>query len=193
MQIIGVYNNCICYAGADSWWNVWRVHPYIQVATDTERGRHASVYWIWMGTTAAVFMALNCYVGWWYQRLVRHRFQRVVKAMLMGGDGGVVGGGGREGEGGSEVGGGPLSPSVGGGSEVGDREPLLGTLTVPDGGMEGRGRPSLDSHGSGKGRASNEGSVRQQDTEEALAGIDGGVGAGVGIPLQFYQPLTRAM
>lgn len=34
-----------------------------------------------MGLTAAIFMALNTYLGWWYQRLVRHRFQRAVKAM----------------------------------------------------------------------------------------------------------------
>lgn len=83
MQIIGVYNNCICYAGANSWWNIWRVHPTIQLATDTANARQASVYWIWMGSTAAVFMALNCYVGWWYQRLIRHRFQRAVKAMYV--------------------------------------------------------------------------------------------------------------
>jgi hypothetical protein len=34
-----------------------------------------------MGSTATVFMAVNCYVGWWYQRLIRHRFTDAVKAM----------------------------------------------------------------------------------------------------------------
>jgi len=36
-----------------------------------------------MGLVAAIFMALNTYLGWWYQRLVRHRFQRAVKAMYV--------------------------------------------------------------------------------------------------------------
>jgi hypothetical protein len=36
-----------------------------------------------MGSTATVFMAVNCYIGWLYQRLIRHRFIDVVKAMYM--------------------------------------------------------------------------------------------------------------
>lgn len=36
-----------------------------------------------MGSTATVFMAINCYIGWWYQRLIRHRFIDVVKSMYM--------------------------------------------------------------------------------------------------------------
>ena len=34
-----------------------------------------------MGSTATVFMAVNCYIGWWYQRLIRHRFTDAVKNM----------------------------------------------------------------------------------------------------------------
>jgi hypothetical protein len=33
---------------------------------------------VFAGSVATVFMALNCYIGWWYQRLIRHRFTEVV-------------------------------------------------------------------------------------------------------------------
>jgi hypothetical protein len=81
MQIVGVYRNCICYANANTWWNIDAINPAINLASDTLNARNASGYWIWMGSTATVFMALNCYFGWWYQRLVRKRFTDAVKDM----------------------------------------------------------------------------------------------------------------
>jgi len=83
MQIVGVYRNCICYAGANNWWNINKINPAVNLASDTQDARNSSVYWIWMGSTATVFMAVNCYIGWWYQRLIRHRFTDAVKAMYM--------------------------------------------------------------------------------------------------------------
>jgi hypothetical protein len=81
IQIVGVYHNCICYAGATSWWNINNLNPAFNLASDTQDARNSSGYWIWMGSTATVFMAVNCYIGWWYQRLTRHRFTHTVKDM----------------------------------------------------------------------------------------------------------------
>ena len=81
MQITGVFRNCICYTDARTWWNINNIDPAVNLATDTQDARNSSVYWIKMGSTATVFMAVNCYIGWWYQRLIRHRFTDAVKKM----------------------------------------------------------------------------------------------------------------
>jgi hypothetical protein len=83
MQIVGIYRNCICAAGAKHWWNINKVNPPINLATDTIDARNASIYWIWMGSLATVFMALTAYIGWWYQRLIRKRFTDAVKEMYI--------------------------------------------------------------------------------------------------------------
>ncbi|KAH9224795.1 hypothetical protein DL95DRAFT_473428 [Leptodontidium sp. 2 PMI_412] len=83
MQISGVYRNCICYAGSENWYNVTTKNPMIQVANDTEAARNASQYWIWMRVFAAIFLAFNCYIGWWYQMFNRRRFTEVVKNMFV--------------------------------------------------------------------------------------------------------------
>jgi hypothetical protein len=81
MQITGVFRNCICYTDARTWWNINNIDPAVNLASDTQDARNSSVYWIKMGSTATVFMAVNCYIGWWYQRLIRHRFTDAVKKM----------------------------------------------------------------------------------------------------------------
>ncbi|PMD49027.1 hypothetical protein L207DRAFT_477734 [Hyaloscypha variabilis F] len=81
MQITGVFRNCICYTDARTWWNINNIDPTVNLASDTQDARNSSVYWIKMGSTATVFMAVNCYIGWWYQRLIRHRFTDAVKKM----------------------------------------------------------------------------------------------------------------
>ena len=83
MQISGVYRNCICYAGSENWYNVKAKNPLVQVANDTEAARNASQYWIWMGIFATIFMAVNCYVGWWYQMFIRRRFTEAVRNMVV--------------------------------------------------------------------------------------------------------------
>lgn len=82
MQIIGVYRNCVCYAISSSWWDIEKVNPMINLATDTQAARDSSVYWIWMGSVATMFMAWTTYVGWWYQKLIRRRFTDAVKEMF---------------------------------------------------------------------------------------------------------------
>src|ERR1700693_3521113 len=34
-----------------------------------------------MGALATVFIAVTCYGGWWYQRMIRHKFIEAVKRM----------------------------------------------------------------------------------------------------------------
>lgn len=36
-----------------------------------------------MGLTSTVFMTVVCYIGWWYQRLVRRRFEYAVEEMYI--------------------------------------------------------------------------------------------------------------
>ena len=83
MQITGVFRNCICYSDARTWYNINNINPAVDLASDTLDARNSSHFWIKMGTTATVFMALNCYIGWWYQRLIRHRFTDAVKVMYV--------------------------------------------------------------------------------------------------------------
>lgn len=83
MQITGVFRNCICYSDARTWYNINNINPAVDLASDTLDARNSSHFWIKMGSTATVFMALNCYIGWWYQRLIRHRFTDAVKAMYV--------------------------------------------------------------------------------------------------------------
>jgi hypothetical protein len=65
MQTIGVFRNCICASPPSSWVNINAINPSINLATDTQAARDSSVYWLWMGTSAAWFMIVVTYVGWW--------------------------------------------------------------------------------------------------------------------------------
>ncbi|KAG4428815.1 hypothetical protein IFR05_015700 [Cadophora sp. M221] len=83
LQIIGVFRNCICRAHASFWWNISKANPVINMATDTQEARGSSYWWMWMGASATVFMVLACYIGWWYQRLVKRRFEFAVEEMYI--------------------------------------------------------------------------------------------------------------
>ena len=83
MQLLGVFRSCLCGVGVKYWYNISKINPLINLATDTAGARNASVSWIWMGSTASVFMALTCYIGWWYQKLIRRRFTDAVKDLYI--------------------------------------------------------------------------------------------------------------
>ena len=79
MQVMGVYKNCFCYVNAPYW---SKIHlATVGVASDTVEQRNSSQNWISMGITATAFMAVTCYIGWWYQRLLRHRFAKEVESL----------------------------------------------------------------------------------------------------------------
>lgn len=82
LQIVGVFRNCICKTTADHWLKgLAKTNPRINLATDTEDARISSGAWIVMGALATAFMAVTCYGGWWYQRMIRHKFIEAVKGM----------------------------------------------------------------------------------------------------------------
>jgi hypothetical protein len=83
MQIIGVFRNCLCAAGLSDWWHIGQVNPAINLAADTQEARDSSYSWLWMGSVASAFMVVICYVGWWYQRLVRRRFEYAVEELYI--------------------------------------------------------------------------------------------------------------
>lgn len=78
MQVMGVYRNCFCYVIASEWWKImfrrWDPGYVINVAVDTQDLRNSSQNWVDMGIIATSFMAVACYVGYWYQRSIRKRF-----------------------------------------------------------------------------------------------------------------------
>lgn len=86
MQVMGVYRNCFCYVIASEWWRIMlrRRDPgyVINVAVDTQKLRNSSQNWVYMGTVASGFMAVACYVGYWYQRSIRKRFVEEVENLF---------------------------------------------------------------------------------------------------------------
>ncbi len=86
MQVMGVYRNCFCYVLSNYWWDIlWYNQdrsPGIFVSTDTLKQRNSSQNWVIMGSVATSFMALACYVGYWYQRLLRKRFIEEVESLF---------------------------------------------------------------------------------------------------------------
>ncbi|KAK0124495.1 hypothetical protein ONS95_009445 [Cadophora gregata] len=84
LQIVGIFRNCVCHsAAATIWWHISEVNPAINMATDTQEARNASYWWMWMGAISTVFMVVVCYTGWWYQRLVRRRFEYAVEELYI--------------------------------------------------------------------------------------------------------------
>lgn len=88
MQVMGVYRNCFCYVIASEWWKIMSKHSdpgyVINVAVDTQDLRNSSQNWVDMGTVATGFMAVTCYVGYWYQRSIRKRFVAEVENLFPG-------------------------------------------------------------------------------------------------------------
>nr|KAK5438810.1 hypothetical protein LTR18_008245 [Exophiala xenobiotica] len=78
MQVVGVYRNCFCYVNAPEWYHLGSAT--VQVATDTQEQRNSSHNWIVFGGTATAFMGVCCFVGWWYQMVIRERYKDVVKS-----------------------------------------------------------------------------------------------------------------
>jgi hypothetical protein len=83
MQVVGVFRNCICASLAGTWGNLWHNNPSINLATDTQDARSASYYWILMGAIATAFVGSVTYIGWWYQKVLRHRFTEAVRNLYI--------------------------------------------------------------------------------------------------------------
>lgn len=78
LQLVQAFTTCLCYTSLYYWSNLDDA-PDINIASDTQDDRDSSRSWLLMGSVATSFMAFTCYVGWWYQRLIRKRFLLTVE------------------------------------------------------------------------------------------------------------------
>jgi hypothetical protein len=176
MQIVGVYNNCICYAGAASWKKPWNINPTINLASDTELARAASVNWRNMGIVASLFMAANAYLGWWYQKTVRKQFKEVVIGM-----GGLVSpiNGQDDNDSGPDDGGGPGDDDSGGlprPTSASLTRSSLQSVKLPD--TDGKlssetlRNLGIEAGGDERGRGSTEGLIRGRESQDTNSASD---------------------
>jgi hypothetical protein len=74
LEIMGVYRNCLCLANVGSW---FKPNSPITLQPDPAQVREKSLLW-WAptGWSAIGFMMTVCLAGWWYQLILRKRFER---------------------------------------------------------------------------------------------------------------------
>jgi hypothetical protein len=76
LEIMGVYRNCLCLANVGSWLNP---NSSITLLPDPAQVREKSLlWWVSTGWSAIGFMMAVCLAGWWYQLILRKRFERRV-------------------------------------------------------------------------------------------------------------------
>ena len=76
MQIMGVYRNCLCSTPMTEWYSDdARFNIGVYSAEDIDK---ASTWWKGTSAGAVAFLAMICYIGWWYQRRLRSRFRFLV-------------------------------------------------------------------------------------------------------------------
>jgi len=81
LQIVGVYRNCKCSTPMNSWSN--GRFSFAISTNSAEKIYYANLYWLGGGVASIVLLIFFCYLGWWYQRHWRQRFDKVVKDVLM--------------------------------------------------------------------------------------------------------------
>ncbi|EPE07591.1 cytochrome mitochondrial [Ophiostoma piceae UAMH 11346] len=75
LELLGVYGNCVCSIPAGKWFSPDRDAIQINLASDTLLHRQMSMYWSASGYIAIGFIMSITYLGWWYQRVLRRRFE----------------------------------------------------------------------------------------------------------------------
>ncbi|KAK1753667.1 hypothetical protein QBC47DRAFT_430514 [Echria macrotheca] len=81
LQILGVYRNCLCKLPIQ----YWSAPRDVLVVLSTDMGQSiefARQYWLSTGIASIVLLIVVCYLGWWYQRHWRMRFEKVVVLVL---------------------------------------------------------------------------------------------------------------
>ena len=74
LQIIGTFRDCKCSISITSWRNP--AEETFNIASDSALARENSQrFWMPTGIAAIVFMGSVCWLGWWYQRYLRRRFE----------------------------------------------------------------------------------------------------------------------
>lgn len=77
MQIIGVYRTCLCMIPMTAW---HRPDDYVMVISTNSADDIYRAQTVWRGTGAAAvaFLGFVSFVGWWYQKRLRHLFKKIV-------------------------------------------------------------------------------------------------------------------
>ena len=76
MQIMGVYQNCLCNIPMSEWHDS---NASITISNNYATAiRLADTWWKGTGAIAASFLGFICYLGWWYQRRLRFQFRELV-------------------------------------------------------------------------------------------------------------------
>ena len=81
-EILGVYRNCRCKIPIGTWLSRDVDSEWMNLATDTKEARYNSRFWTGTGYAALVFMIVVTYLGWWYQRYLRKRFDSLVDGFV---------------------------------------------------------------------------------------------------------------
>ncbi|OAA56333.1 hypothetical protein SPI_07944 [Niveomyces insectorum RCEF 264] len=81
LELLGVYGNCICSIPAGKWLSPGRDMVQLNLATDTLLHRQMSKFWSAGGYTAIGVVMTLTYLGWWYQRALRRRFEREISGL----------------------------------------------------------------------------------------------------------------
>ncbi|OTB09441.1 hypothetical protein M426DRAFT_79558 [Hypoxylon sp. CI-4A] len=78
--LINVLTNCFCALPAQYWWSRWTNPDALIFFDDSTKDQldYAQRYWFPAGVVSVVFMVIVAYIGWWYQRSLRHRFSDLV-------------------------------------------------------------------------------------------------------------------
>lgn len=82
MQLLGVYNNCLCALPMKDWSIRYSNDPRVFVPLWGQKPadvRAAQKWWMAMGSTATGFLCVATYFGWWYQRRLRGIFRDVAE------------------------------------------------------------------------------------------------------------------
>jgi hypothetical protein len=82
MQLLGVYNNCLCALPIRYWSARFNedLEAYVSLGLDSAQDiRAASEWWFAMGSVATAFLCAATYYGWWYQKRLRGIFRNVAE------------------------------------------------------------------------------------------------------------------
>jgi len=80
LQLLGAYRNCLCDIPMKDWSSK---DASLVISTNTAASIfYAQEYWVPTGVTSIVLLIVVCYVGWWYQRHWRLRFNELIVKIL---------------------------------------------------------------------------------------------------------------
>lgn len=80
MQILGVYRNCLCNIPMGYWGS--RDFHFTVSSNSADGIYYARLYWLSTAIASICLLIIFCYLGWWYQRHWRARFNKVVEDVL---------------------------------------------------------------------------------------------------------------